>query len=371
LLCAVPCDNIHGNLGRRRRRCTYVLGDSTLDVGNNNYLPGTNVPRANRPYYGVDDFPGIPTGSGRFSNGRNTADFIAKMIGFVGSPPAYLALASSSGLLVSAARTTGVSYASGGAGILDSTNAGNNIPLSKQVRYFNDTRSKMDAVVGSGAVTAQLSKAFFLIGIGGNDLSTFANAEQARNRSAAEKQSDTAAFYGGLISNYSAAITFNLASYVLIIPYMAESVQAGCLPVARVLDAAGACSQDRNQLAAGFNDALRSLLADLAATLPDLVYSLADSLGLMAAIFADPQASGFTDISDACCGGGRLGAEAGCSPDAALCADRDRYYFWDAVHPTQRTAMLRARAFFYDAGEAKYTTPINFEQLLHIDHRES
>ena len=43
----------------------------------------------------------------------------AKMIGFLSSPPAYLALASSSGLLVSAARTTGVSYASGGAGILD------------------------------------------------------------------------------------------------------------------------------------------------------------------------------------------------------------------------------------------------------------
>ena len=58
----------------------YVLGDSTLDVGNNNYLPGTNVPRANRPYYGVDDFPGIPTGSGRFGNGRNTADFIGRPV---------------------------------------------------------------------------------------------------------------------------------------------------------------------------------------------------------------------------------------------------------------------------------------------------
>jgi len=87
-------------------------------------------------------------------------------------------------------------------------NAGNNIPLSKQVQYFNATRSKMAAVAGSGAVSAHLSKSFFLIGIGGNDLSVFANAaEQARNRSAAEKQSDTAAFYGSLISNYSAAIT--------------------------------------------------------------------------------------------------------------------------------------------------------------------
>jgi hypothetical protein len=110
----------------------YVFGDSTLDVGNNNYLPGMNVPRANTPYYGVD-FPGLSTG--RFSNGLNTADFIgwfltilyaqfflrkihiqnffenvlsaAKMIGFVSSPPAYLVLAPSSGVLVSARDVNG------------------------------------------------------------------------------------------------------------------------------------------------------------------------------------------------------------------------------------------------------------------------
>jgi hypothetical protein len=52
----------------------YVFGDSTLDVGNNNYLPGADVPRANMPLYGVD-YPGSkPTG--RFSNGYNVADFI-------------------------------------------------------------------------------------------------------------------------------------------------------------------------------------------------------------------------------------------------------------------------------------------------------
>ena len=52
----------------------FVLGDSTLDVGNNNYLAGPDVPRANKPYYGID-FPGsVPTG--RFSNGYNIADYL-------------------------------------------------------------------------------------------------------------------------------------------------------------------------------------------------------------------------------------------------------------------------------------------------------
>jgi hypothetical protein len=55
----------------------YVFGDSTLDVGNNNYLPGKDVPRANKPYYGID-LPGSGRPTGRFSNGYNTADFVGK-----------------------------------------------------------------------------------------------------------------------------------------------------------------------------------------------------------------------------------------------------------------------------------------------------
>ena len=51
----------------------YVFGDSTLDVGNNNYLTGEGVPRADKPYYGID-LPGSGKPTGRFSNGYNTAD---------------------------------------------------------------------------------------------------------------------------------------------------------------------------------------------------------------------------------------------------------------------------------------------------------
>lgn len=55
----------------------FVFGDSTMDVGNNNYLPGKNVPRADQPYYGID-MPGSGRPTGRFSNGYNTADFVGK-----------------------------------------------------------------------------------------------------------------------------------------------------------------------------------------------------------------------------------------------------------------------------------------------------
>jgi hypothetical protein len=54
----------------------YVFGDSTADVGNNNYLPGSAVPRANFPHNGVDFPTARPTG--RFSNGYNGVDFLGK-----------------------------------------------------------------------------------------------------------------------------------------------------------------------------------------------------------------------------------------------------------------------------------------------------
>ena len=133
----------------------------------------------------------------------------------------------------------------------------------------------------------------------------------------------------------------------------------GCVPRVRVLNATGGCADGMNQLAAGFDAALESLLAGLAAKLPGMAYSLADSFGLAAR--TDQLAAGFVNADSACCGGGRLGAEADCLPGATLCADRDRFLFWDRVHPSQRAAMLSAQAY-YD-GPAQFTKPINFKQL--------
>lgn len=63
---------------QRQVAAVFVLGDSTLDVGNNNYLPSKDVFRANKPYNGIDYPASKPTG--RFSNGYNVADFIGPCI---------------------------------------------------------------------------------------------------------------------------------------------------------------------------------------------------------------------------------------------------------------------------------------------------
>jgi hypothetical protein len=61
--------------GERLMPAMYVFGDSTVDVGNNNHLPGCTADcRANHPYYGID-YPSHAA-TGRFSNGYNLADQI-------------------------------------------------------------------------------------------------------------------------------------------------------------------------------------------------------------------------------------------------------------------------------------------------------
>ncbi|XP_078448205.1 GDSL esterase/lipase At5g55050-like [Wolffia australiana] len=90
----------------------YVFGDSTVDVGNNNFFGG-NPARANFPPHGID-FPGRrPTG--RFSNGYNGIDYLAMQLGFRRSPPAYLSLTNIR------QEAQGVNFASGASGIFDST----------------------------------------------------------------------------------------------------------------------------------------------------------------------------------------------------------------------------------------------------------
>ena len=52
----------------------YIFGDSIADAGNNNHLD-TALAKANWPY-GID----FQNKTGRFTNGKNGADFLGKLI---------------------------------------------------------------------------------------------------------------------------------------------------------------------------------------------------------------------------------------------------------------------------------------------------
>ena len=55
----------------------FIFGDSLVDVGNNNHLK-FSLNKADFPHYGID-FPN-KVSTGRFSNGKNAADFLGNSI---------------------------------------------------------------------------------------------------------------------------------------------------------------------------------------------------------------------------------------------------------------------------------------------------
>ncbi|GKD70883.1 GDSL esterase/lipase-like protein [Tanacetum coccineum] len=95
--------------GKPKVPCYFIFGDSLVDSGNNNGLV-TSV-KANYPPYGIDFPQGV---TGRFTNGRTIADILAELLEFDDYIPPY-ATATDEQI------STGVNYASGGAGIRDET----------------------------------------------------------------------------------------------------------------------------------------------------------------------------------------------------------------------------------------------------------
>ncbi|XP_008781349.1 GDSL esterase/lipase At5g55050-like [Phoenix dactylifera] len=330
----------------------YVFGDSTADVGNNNYLPGNNA-KANFPHYGIDFPHSRPTG--RFSNGFNGIDFLAGHMGFRRSPPPYLSLTNktSHGILKG---LRGVNFASAGSGILDST--GTTISMTKQIKYFATIRSRIAARLNTERTNDVLSKSIFLISSGSNDLSAFFRQNNAPNNTQKEQ------FYNTLIYNYKNHIEalYDLGARKFGIIDVAP---IGCCPSSRVLHPLGDCIAVLNDLAVGANDAVKVMLSNLHATLKGMKYSLGSSHAVVSNIIADPGAAGYKEVQSACCGGGKLNAVSGCMPNATYCDNRKEYLFWDDGHPTQGASKKVGLAIYH--GSLQYASPINFKQLVEDD----
>ncbi|KAM0866486.1 hypothetical protein ACQ4PT_042607 [Festuca glaucescens] len=341
----------------------FVFGDSTADVGNNNYLPGSSA-RADFPHNGID----LPSGElrGRFSNGLIGVDFLAADMGFSRSPPSYLALivANSSGGDEAMSNTTkktmgvaasirGANFASGGSGVLDSTGA--TINMTKQIEYFSDLKDQMLSTrLSTYRVTALLSKSIFLISAGANDTFDFFSQNTSPDCTALQQ------FCEAVVSTYDSHVKtlYNLGARkfaVIDVPML------GCCPYWRSRNPTGECVKPLNQLASKLNDGIRDLFGDLGSEMQGMNYSIGSSYELVASLIEDPQSAGFTEVKSACCGGGRLNAEEGCTPSSGYCSDRSKFLFWDLLHPTQATSRLAGRAF-YD-GPARFVGPITFRQL--------
>ncbi|XP_019705435.1 GDSL esterase/lipase At5g55050 [Elaeis guineensis] len=320
----------------------YVFGDSLVDSGNNDYWYTTI--KANFPHNGVDFPGGTPTG--RWSNGYNTIDFLAAMLGFKSAPPPFLSPVKDT--------SQGANFASGGSGILDTTGP-TTIPLRTQIKFFRSVAQNLRQQMGSQQASLHLSKSLFLISPGSNDM---------------------AAYYSGAIGPpnekrkqlYINTLIRKLENHLKHLYHLGARkfwIQGlyciGCSPSARTKTPSGRCSKDANDMAKRFNAAVTQLLDHLSSTLVGMKYSHANVFNMMSAVLANPNAFGMKEVRSACCGGGMDNAQLHCTPTAYLCPNRKEYLFWDFVHPTQAMYNLVALQSFH--GSQTFATPINLMQL--------
>ncbi|KAF3453446.1 hypothetical protein FNV43_RR03886 [Rhamnella rubrinervis] len=329
----------------------YVFGDSLVDVGNNNYLP-YSFAKANFPHNGIDFPSKKPTG--RFGNGKNAADLLAERVGLPTSPP-YLSLDLKNN---QTQFLTGVNFASGGSRIIDTQKdiqKLQSLSLPKQVDLFLE----VNAALKRKLARKHLSKSLFIIVTGSNDIYSYFESPDFRNKSSKPQQFVNLmalTFKGQMKRLYNVgARKFVIVGVGLI----------GCTPSERNENKAGGCNEEINRWSIKYNGALISILKNLKSELKDVInYSYFDGFSVMHNIVRKPASYGFEEVKAACCGLGNLNADAPCLPFATYCSNRSNHLFWDRSHPTEAAHRIFV-SYIFD-GPLHYTFPLNVRKLISI-----
>jgi GDSL-like Lipase/Acylhydrolase len=151
----------------------FYFGDSTLDTGNNGYIP--TIINANHFPYGKD-FPGCkPTG--RFSNGLLVPDLLGMKLGLTRFSSPFL----DPSLSINDMRL-GANFASAGSGFDQATSyPWNTVPMSEQVQMFKLYLTTLEIIVWKEEASRIIDNSLILISSGTNDFTS--NYYRASNES--------------------------------------------------------------------------------------------------------------------------------------------------------------------------------------------
>lgn len=338
----------------------FVFGDSLADAGNNNFIPKCAA-RADFPPYGMSFF-GHPTG--RFTNGRTAIDFIATYLGLPFPSPYFDPQANFS---------TGINFASGGSGLLDSTGQDLNIiSLSHQIWQFTHFASTLVKKNGGIAVESYLSKSLYCISIGGNDIRNYIQNATFQNTTTPR------GLVTLLLSKYDQYLSRLYRSgarkFLLI-----DISTVGCTPSSRLFSyingANGQCVDIANKLAKEYNAGLKQLLKRAMQKLQGAIVLLPNSYSFTLSAIVNGQAYGFEDTRSACCGAGAFNAQVRCGQWKAkaktvgaetekpfICKNPNAYLFWDGIHPTEKLNAIFAQQIWM--GNASAISPFNLSSLV-------
>ncbi|KAI4389369.1 hypothetical protein MLD38_001601 [Melastoma candidum] len=333
--------------------CFFVFGDSLVDNGNNNRL--ITLARANYRPYGID----FPLGTtGRFTNGRTYVDALAQLLGFPTYVPPY-ARTRGPALL------RGANFASGAAGIRDETgnNLGDHTSMNHQVENFADATSQLRRYFrGDNASLADyLSKCILYSGLGSND---YLNNYFMPSFYTTSSQFTPKAYAAALLNDYTRQLNqlYSLGARKVIVTAVG---QIGCIPyqLARYTGNSSRCNEGINSAIMMFNSGVRKMVDSFNSQLPGAKFVYLDSYASTKDIYVNAASYGFDVIDKGCCGVGKNNGQITCLPLQQACADRTKYLFWDAFHPTEIANVLFAKTSFSARPPSSFTYPVNIEQL--------
>ncbi|XP_060191719.1 GDSL esterase/lipase At1g29670-like [Lycium barbarum] len=337
--------------GEQQVPCLFILGDSTLDNGNNNNL--LTAAKANYPPYGID-FPDGPTG--RFTNGRNRADFIAELLGF----DKYIEpFATVKGVDM----FRGVNYASGAAGILDESgiHLGDRISLNRQLRNHRVTISHMSTLLGNKTLNMEyLRKCIYIVDMGNND---YINNYLLPQFYPSSRMYTSEQFARMLIKQYTKQLKtlYHYGARKIVVFGLGG---IGCVPA--LLDLYGtedsACVDSINSAVQKFSDKLKPMIDDLNSNLPNANFIYINSTSIAV---RDPSSIGITDLREPCCEISTTIADGQCKYDGGACTDRAAHYFWDGFHPSEAPTKVNAERA-YTALLSTDAYPFDISQLAQL-----
>ncbi|GAB2215626.1 hypothetical protein Droror1_Dr00020015 [Drosera rotundifolia] len=309
----------------------FILGDSSVDCGTNNYL-GT-LARADRLPYGRDFDTHRPTG--RFCNGRIPVDYLALKLGlpFV---PSYLG---QDGMVEDMIH--GVNYASAGAGIIFSSGSelGQHISLTQQMQQVTDTFQQFMLSMGEEAADNLMSNSIFYISIGTNDYIHY----YLRNASAVQTHYLPWGFNHFLATSMKQEVK-NLHTMGVRNIVVTGLAPMGCAPyyLWRYRSKAGECISEINNMIMEFNFAMRYMVEELIEELAGFNIVFCDVFEASMDIIKNFRLYGFRVATDACCGLGKYKGWILCLTPEMACEDASIHIWWDQFHPTDKVNAILA-----------------------------
>ncbi|KAB1226407.1 hypothetical protein CJ030_MR1G002891 [Morella rubra] len=330
------------------RTALYVLGDSSVDCGDNTLF----YPLLHR---NLSLYP---------CNGSDTTllpHLLAKKMGMANIPPFYSQNGSIEELLL------GLNFGSAEATIMKPSSQSHQ-SLNQQLRQVFETVQLLQLELGENSADHLIGSSVVYLSFGKDDyIDLF-----LRNSSGVRLKFSSQEF-ALILVNQMMHVIRNLynANFRKII--CMGTLPLGCAP--RTVwerynnttpgeDGGRGCVGDINKMVLEYNTMLEEGIVELNSKLPGAQIVFCDVYRGIMKILTKPGQYGFKDLRSACCGAGLYGAMIGCLSPETACNESSTHIWWDLYNPTQAVNSLLADSAWSGRPFSGMCRPISIQELL-------